>query len=158
MKKLIILFSAIIILHINGFSQLFDATIDGALPSTENELVGYFEKKGYSVVKDISYPKEMVFMMGVLRTDSELGNKYPVLLHLSKDENSNHVKSITVYFPPDTHLEFQQHKNRFQEKYGTPILDNKNKAEWKLADHTYIIGVEDRSVYHEIRENHTNIK
>jgi hypothetical protein len=151
MKKSIIALSAIIIFHLNSFSQLFDATIDGAIPGAEKEILAHFEKKGYAVVKDISYPKELVFMMGILKPDGIEGKKYPVLLHMTKGQSSDQIQSIVVYFPLDTRKEFDQHVKRFQEKFGASAISNHEKAEWHLANYNYVIGVEDRSVYHEVR-------
>jgi hypothetical protein len=44
MKHAIITAIAIIILHLGGFSQLFDATIDGAVPGNVNDPDGLYHE------------------------------------------------------------------------------------------------------------------
>ena len=152
MKKLLSI-SAIIILHLNSFSQFFDASIDGALPGSEKDIVAHFEKKGYNVVKDVAYPKELVFMMGMLRLDGGQGKNYPVLLHLTKEDASDFVKSIAVYFTPAFVPEFEQHKQKFQDKFGLPVSNDSKKSVWQLRDYQYTIGLDNDGMFHEVKYN-----
>ena len=154
MKKLLSI-SAIIILHLNSFSQFFDASIDGALPGSEKDIVAHFEKKGYNVVKDVTYPKKLVFMMGMLRLDGGQGKNYPVLIHLTKEDASDFVKSIAVYFAPEFVSEFDQHKQKIQDKFGLPISNDNKKAVWQIGDYKYIIGLDKDGMFHEVNYNKT---
>jgi hypothetical protein len=155
MNKYIMIFTAIVILHLNGFSQMFDATIDGGLPGTEKDVVSHFEKKGYFVVKDVAYPKYLVFMIGTLKSDEQDGKRHSVLLHLTKEEDTDFVKSIAVYFTPDSKSAFEQHKKRFAEKCGEPTTVYNKRSVWLLNDYKYTIGVDENGVYHEVKLNKT---
>jgi hypothetical protein len=153
MKQLIIVLIAVIIFHLNGFSQLFDATIDGGTPRLGKELVAHYEKKGYNVVKDVAYPNELIFMMGMLRLDGGQGKNYPVLLHLTKGDSTDFVHSIAAYFTPDFVAEFEQHKQKFQDKFGLPISNDNKKAVWQLRDYKYTIGLDNDGMFHEVKIN-----
>jgi hypothetical protein len=154
MKKICIL-TAIIILHLNSFSQLFDATIDGAIPGTEKEVVAHFQKKGYSIYTDTKYPKEFVFMIGWLKPDEHDSKRYSSMVHLTKEDSSDFVQSIAVYFAPSNKIEFEDHKRRFIEKFGAPASSYKNKAVWQLHFYKYTIGEDEMGVYHELKVNKT---
>ena len=82
MKKVSILI-AIIILHLNTFSQLYDATTDGAIPGTKKEGVAHFQKKRYAIYTDTKYPKEFVFMIGWLKPDENDFKRYSSMVHLT---------------------------------------------------------------------------
>ena len=154
MKKVCIL-TAIIILHLNTFAQLFDATIDGAIPGTEKEVVAHFQKKGYTIYTDTKYSNQFVFMIGWLKPDEHESKKYSSMVQLTKEDSSDFVQSIAVYFAPSNNIEFEDHKKRFIEKFGAPASSYKNKAVWQLHFYKYTIGEDEMGVYHELKVNKT---
>jgi hypothetical protein len=90
--KIAIFLVPIIVLHLNSFSQLFDATIGGAIPGTEKEVVDHFQKRGFSIVSDTKYPKKFIFMMGWINPDEKDSKRYSSLVHLTKEDSSDFVK------------------------------------------------------------------
>jgi hypothetical protein len=154
MKKACILIT-IIILHLNTFSQLFDATIDGAIPGTEKEVVDHFQKKGYTIYTDTKYSNEFVFLTGWLKPDERDSTSYSSMIHLTKEENTDFVQSIAIYFAPSNKIEYEDHKRKFIEKFGAPASNYRKRAVWQLHFYKYTIGEDDMGVYHELKVNKT---
>ena len=154
MKKTFVLIP-IIILHLNTFAQLFDGTIGGAIPGTEKEVVAHFQKKGYSIYTDTKYPNQFVFMIGWLKPDEQGSKSYSSMVHLTKEDSSDFVQSIAVYFTPSNKIEFEDHKKRFIEQFGQPASNYSKRAVWQLHFYKYTIGEDEMGVYHELKVNKT---
>jgi alpha-amylase/alpha-mannosidase (GH57 family) len=152
MKKAIILV-VVICLHLSTIAQLFDATIDGCLPGIEKDVVSHFQKKRYLIHKDTKHSDDLLFMFGEIKPFEDQKNRCDVLLQLEKEENSDFVHTIKLYFMSKTQKDYEAHKKRFIERFGEPASIYNKRAVWQIHFYKYTIGLGDDDIYHEIKLN-----
>lgn len=153
MKKLILLMSLMVITF-SSYSQLFDGTIDGSIPGPEDLVVEHFIKKGYTIQEHPDCPPDIKFLLGNVEFKKK---KELVLIYLLKEQDTDFVRYITLYFPKEEKLKdaFEEHKKMFTKKFGKPTKQYVTKSKWVMGIYTYTIGVEEESVYHKIELNYS---
>lgn len=154
MKRSIMLL-AVIFLHLNTFSQFFDATIDGCLPGLEKDVVAHFQKKRYLFYNGEKYSDDIITMVGTIKPFEAQKKRCDVLLQLEKEENTDFVHSLRIYFLSDTPKDYAAHIKRFIEKFGEPASTYNKRSVWQIHFYMYTIGFDDADVYHEIKVNKT---
>jgi hypothetical protein len=149
MKRLLL---AVVLMVVStaAFCQMFDGTIDGAIPGTMGDVGTHFVKKGYKFVNCPECPPEIVFMEGKLVQPK--GEKVNVLIYMEKDED-DYVYSISLYYPKEEQLYFQYdvHRKVFMNSFGKPTKSYVTKSKWEFPMYTYTIGMESKSVYHTLK-------
>jgi hypothetical protein len=147
------LFIAVVLMVVStaAFCQMFDGTIDGAIPGTMEDVSGHFIKKGYKIVNCPECPNSIAFMEGKL---DQKGKKVDVLIYMEKDED-DFVYSVSLYYPKEENLNLQYnvHKKVFTNSFGRPVNTYAKRSEWVFPTYTYIIGMESKSVYHTLKIN-----
>lgn len=152
MKKILIIITAILLLN-TSYGQLFDATIDGAIPGIDKEVVAHYQKKGYSVSKDVSHSDYLIFMTGNIKLFDTDKVKQPVLIQLTKEDSSDFVKSIEIQFNSETEKDIELHKKIFTDNFGKPSSVYNKRTVWQLHYYKYTIGINEHGVYHELKVN-----
>ncbi|MFN9711268.1 MAG: hypothetical protein ACK55K_07675 [Bacteroidota bacterium] len=152
MKKLLIIIASFLLLD-TSYAQLFDATIDGAIPGIDKDVVAHYQKKGYSVAKYVAHSDDLIFMTGNIKLFDTDKQKRPVLIQLKKEDASNFVKSIEIQFMSDSEKDFELHKKIFSERFGKPSSVYNKRAVWQLHYYKYTIGFNEDGIYHELKVN-----
>lgn len=151
MKRIFTIAVVLMIVSTAAFSQLFDGTIDGAIPGKTKDVSAHFIKKGYKFVNCIGCDTSLVFLDGKL---SYYSKKTDVIVCMTKESN-DFVSSISITFPNNDKvvLQYASHRKMFATLYGKPTLEHSKKSEWVFSMYTYIIGWEGYNIYHELKLN-----
>ena len=153
MKRLLL---AVVLMVVStaAFCQMFDGTIDGAIPGTMNDVSSHFIKKGYKFVNCPQCSDNIVFMEGKLALNQPKGEKVDVLIYIQKDDDG-FVYAISLYYPKEEQLALQYkiHRDVFANSFGRPSKSYVTKSKWEFGTYVYTIGVEEQLVYHTLKIN-----
>lgn len=153
MKKLFIAV-VLTIVSATAFCQMFDGTIDGAIPGTINDVSAHFIKKGYKFINCPECSNNVVFMEGKLVLNQPKGRKADVLIYMEKDE-ANFVDFISLYYPSEPKVKWQYdiHKRVFMNSFGKPTHEYSDRCEWTFLMYTYVISIVGNRIYHTLKIN-----
>ena len=154
MKNYILL--GIIILFHNGiYAQLYDGTIEGAMPGKLKDVVAHFEKKGYRKLRCPECSTNILFMEGQIKKRGNVQDT--VTIYMVKDDlDSTNIKSVSLYYQnnyDNLSEQFKSHKKIFYNSFGRPSQEEMTKSKWIFLNYTYTIGYVGDHVYHEVDLN-----
>jgi hypothetical protein len=149
------LYFAVVLMVVStaAFCQMFDGTIDGAIPGTMEDVSAHFIKKGYKFINCPTCTPDVVFMEGGLVLNHPKNKKADVLVYMEKKDNF--VNSISLYYPSEHKFQWQYdiHKRIFINSFGNPTIENKTQCKWVFLMYTYTIGAENNRIYHKLEIN-----
>ncbi|MFN9711269.1 MAG: hypothetical protein ACK55K_07680 [Bacteroidota bacterium] len=150
-----ILLVVIILFHNCIYAQLYDGTIDGAMPGKLKDVVAHFEKKGYRKLRCPECSTSILFMEGQINKRENLQDT--VTIYMVKDNlDSTNIKSVSLYYQNeyDTLInQFKTHKKIFFNSFGRPSQEEKTQSRWIFLNYTYTIGYEGYNLYHKVEVN-----
>ena len=152
------LYLLLFLLQLNNHTnaQLFDGTILGAMPGKQNDLIKYFEEKGYQTVRCSDCSSEILFMLKAHDKHKDDSNINEYLIYMLRDEDTSIIKSISLYLPRTTDsllTEFNYYRQSFINSFGLPSQTFESMSKWIFLNHTYTIGYEGEKVYHKVERN-----
>jgi hypothetical protein len=149
MKRIFTIAVVLMVVSTAAFSQLFDGTIDGAVPGKTSDVSAHFIKKGYKSINCTGCDTNLLFFDGKL---SYYSRKTNVIICMVK-ENSEFTSFIGATFPNSNRvlLQYAEHRKMFIRSFGKPTDELPKSSKWVFATYTYTIGWEGNHIYHEIK-------